>query len=93
MITATIHYGRGHRARLHWWWRGGSCSVIDTFDDRATRLVGEVSVYARVSPEHKLRIVRALQERGELVAMTATVLTTRGAQARKYRHCDGRSRN
>lgn len=39
-------------------------------DETLVRQVEEVSVYARVSPEHKLRIVRALQSKGHIVAMT-----------------------
>ena len=46
-------------------------AVIDSMSDRELReFVPRVSVYARVSPEHKIRIVRAWQERGNLVAMT-----------------------
>ncbi|HEY8524966.1 MAG TPA: cation-translocating P-type ATPase [Acidimicrobiales bacterium] len=44
---------------------------IDALDDDAfARAVREVSVYARVAPEHKLRIVDALQADGNIVAMT-----------------------
>jgi Ca2+-transporting ATPase len=38
--------------------------------EAAGRTVREVSVYARVNPEHKLRIVDALQASGAVVAMT-----------------------
>lgn len=39
-------------------------------DDELKARVEEFSVYARVSPEHKIRIVDALQQRGHVVAMT-----------------------
>lgn len=39
-------------------------------DEELRQVVAEANVYARVAPEHKLRIVTALQELGEVVAMT-----------------------
>ncbi len=39
-------------------------------DDELMRRVPHVNVFARASPEHKLRLVRALQANGEIVAMT-----------------------
>lgn len=44
--------------------------LADLDDEQLRRLVGEVSVFARVSPDDKLRIVRALQELGHVVAVT-----------------------
>ncbi|NLY52714.1 MAG: cation-translocating P-type ATPase [Firmicutes bacterium] len=44
---------------------------LDTMDDaELEKAVGEVNVFARVKPEHKVRIVRALKARGEIVGMT-----------------------
>jgi len=39
-------------------------------DEKMREVVKEYDVYARTSPEHKLRLVTALQENGKLVAMT-----------------------
>jgi calcium-translocating P-type ATPase len=44
---------------------------LDQLDDRSlSALVNSTSIFARVLPHHKLRIVRKLQENGAIVAMT-----------------------
>lgn len=47
---------------------GGALQQMD--DTELRRVLGECSVYARVAPEHKLRLVRALKADGAIVAMT-----------------------
>lgn len=53
----------------------GDCSVTGQELDAMTEeeldeVLGDISVYARVSPENKIRIVDAWQKRGNIVAMT-----------------------
>ena len=44
---------------------------MDSLSDQELRdFVEDISVYARVTPEHKIRIVRAWQEKGNIVSMT-----------------------
>jgi Ca2+-transporting ATPase len=44
---------------------------IDLLDDaELSAMINDVTVYARVSPAHKLRIVKALKKQGHIVAMT-----------------------
>ncbi len=45
-------------------------SLTKLSDDELRNRAGETSVFARVSPEHKLRIVRAHQALGSVVSMT-----------------------
>ncbi len=47
---------------------GSALSRLD--EANLTRVVGASSIFARVQPEQKLLLVRALQARGEIVAMT-----------------------
>jgi len=44
--------------------------LVDMDDETLQREVKNVDVFARVSPEHKVRIVDALKKNGEVVAMT-----------------------
>ena len=63
VIAAELGIAAGGRAVT-------GAEIENMSDDVLGRTVREVSVYARVSPEHKLRIVRALQREGAIVAMT-----------------------
>jgi len=44
--------------------------IDDLDEDHLKNTVGEIDVFARASPEHKLRLVEALQARGQVVSMT-----------------------
>lgn len=48
-----------------------SGEVLDSLDERTLeRTISSVSVFFRVGPGHKLRIVKALQRNGAIVGMT-----------------------
>ena len=39
-------------------------------DDELTKIIGTITIFARVNPEHKLKIIKALKSNGEIVTMT-----------------------
>lgn len=45
-------------------------AIENLSDEELKDFVEKISVYARVSPEHKIRIVKAWQEKGNIVSMT-----------------------
>ena len=56
-------------------WREGDEILVGTeidemSDDELGARIANVSVFARVTPEHKLRIIYAYKKRGEIIAMT-----------------------
>ncbi len=62
-IGLQMHIGNGNRAV--------SGPVLETLsDEQLTDVVRDTDIFARTSPEHKLRLVQALQASGEVVAMT-----------------------
>lgn len=42
----------------------------DMSEDQLASIIDHVNIFARATPEHKLNIVKALQKRGDIVAMT-----------------------
>ncbi len=63
IVAAELGIGSGHQVL-------SGADIQAMSQDDLDRAVTNVSVYARVNPEHKLRIVEALQRSGETVAMT-----------------------
>ncbi|MEX0847307.1 MAG: HAD-IC family P-type ATPase, partial [Ilumatobacteraceae bacterium] len=47
---------------------GADLDLMD--DDELARRIDDIAVFARVAPEHKIRLVAALQRKGNVVAMT-----------------------
>ena len=59
----------------------GTRDQLERMDDRTLdETVGRVNVYARVSPEHKLRLIRALQARGLLPGWRGESILIYGAR-------------
>ncbi|MHC4839509.1 MAG: cation-translocating P-type ATPase [Planctomycetota bacterium] len=53
---------------------------LDAMDDAAfDKTVNEISVFARVTPKHKMRLIQSLSRQGELVAMTGDGANDAGA--------------
>ena len=44
--------------------------IDEMTDDELTAVIANTSIFARTSPDHKMRIIKALQARGDIVAMT-----------------------
>ena len=62
-IAKELHIMRGGEAIT-------GAELAEMSDDELFERVRDIQVYARVSPEHKVRIVDAWQKRGDVVAMT-----------------------
>ena len=62
-IGAELGIGRGKPSLT-----GAEIEIMD--DAQLREVVGDVDVFARASPEHKLRLVQAMQANGQVVSMT-----------------------
>lgn len=68
--------------------------VENMSDEELTERVGAVQVYARVSPDHRFRIFKALQSQGQVTAATGDGRQRRSRAARRrHRHRHGQERH
>lgn len=67
----------------------GGAELRSISDDALADQVDEIAGFARVDPEDKVRIVRAWQRRGEIVAMTGDGVNDAPAAHCGHRCCDG----
>jgi Ca2+-transporting ATPase len=61
-------------------------------EEELAQAIATTSIFARTSPEHKMKIVRALQSRGDVVAMTGDGVNDAPAKGRHW-HLDGATRH
>ena len=62
-------------------------------DEELENIVKNTSVFARVTPAHKLRIVTAYQADGQIVAMTGDGVNDTPAIKSEHRYCNGANGN
>ena len=63
-------------------------------DDELDKVVSNTTVYARVSPKHKLRIIQSLKRTGEVAAMTGDrSKRCTSIKSSRYRYCNGNKWN
>lgn len=67
-VLATPAHGSQEEATVRPVIRGDELEFMT--DEHLSQAISNTTIFARASPEHKMKIIRALQSRGDVVAMT-----------------------